>query len=48
MMANEEFYHREDVRERTSEYGELQRSLEKGYVDWDQLSSEMTEVSGEN
>ena len=48
MMANERFYHREDVRERTSEYGELQRSLEKGYADWDQLSSEMTEVSGEN
>ncbi len=43
MMENEEFYHREDVRERTSEYGELQRSLEKAYADWEQVSSEMSE-----
>ena len=43
MMANEEFYHRDDVRARTSEYGELQRSLEKAYADWNQLSSEIGE-----
>jgi ATP-binding cassette subfamily F protein 3 len=45
MMAVPEFYRREDVRERTAEYGELQRSLEEAYAEWDQVSLEITEVS---
>lgn len=45
MMAEEEFYKRDDVRERTAEYGDLQRSLENVYAEWDRISSEMNEYS---
>ncbi len=48
MMADEEFYKREDMRDRTAEYGDVQRSLEDAYAEWDRVSSEMSELSGED
>ncbi len=41
IMAKEEFYKREDVRERTAEFGDLQRSLENAYGEWERISSEL-------
>jgi len=45
MMAKEEFYHRPDVRELTAEYGEIQRSLEGAYAEWEEISSEAEEAA---
>ena len=43
MMSSEDFYHRDDVSERTSEYGELQRSLEKAYSDWEKTGVKLND-----
>ena len=45
MMTKEEFYHRPDVRELTAEYGEIQRSLESAYAEWEEISSKAEEAA---
>lgn len=47
LMAKEEFYKSEETRDKTAEYGDLQRSLEGAYAEWDRVSAEMSEFSGE-
>lgn len=47
MMAKEEFYKRDDVRNKTSEYGEIQRLLEKAYTEWEEVSREIGLLSKE-
>ena len=47
LMAKEEFYKSEEMRDKTAEYGDLQRSLEGAYAEWDRVSAEMSEFSGE-
>lgn len=47
MMGSEEFYRREDIRERTEEYRTVGQSLGSAYEEWDAISKRIGEYSGD-
>ena len=43
LMGTAEFYRRDDAKEQTAEYRNLQDSLERTYTEWEQLGAQLAE-----